>query len=215
MIKSLLTSLILAALLISPLPAQTAAAKKTATKAEETVKKAATKAEETVKKAADKAEKATKPEKADTADKTEKPAKKPSASAGESEGDKALRAHANKAKLTAAQQTKLLDLVNKGTDKELQTMPGVGEVKATAVKKARPIKSLEDLIMVDGIGETTFDGIIDWTKKGMPSDAPASDSKDSKPTAKADSKADAKADKAATKSDAKEKAPAGKGTKGR
>jgi hypothetical protein len=91
-----------------------------------------------------------------------------------------------------------MDLINKGDDAALHTIPGVGDVKKAAIKKARPFKSLDDLIMVDGIGAGTFDGIIDWTKKGMPADAPA---------AKAEPKPDAK--KAASdKADPLKKSPA-------
>ena len=49
---------------------------------------------------------------------------------------------------------------------------GIGDSKAAKIKKARPLKGVEDLIMVDGIGEKTFDGIVKWTAGGMLSNTP-------------------------------------------
>ncbi|MGC4015175.1 MAG: helix-hairpin-helix domain-containing protein [Luteolibacter sp.] len=123
--------------------------------------------------AADPAPKAaeTKDKAAEAASKKEKKAapaaaekKKEEAKPGESAADKALLAHAAKssATLTEPQKAKLLDIANSGDDKALQDIPGVGEVKAANIKKARPLKSVDDLILVDGIGEKTFDGIVKW-----------------------------------------------------
>jgi len=92
-----------------------------------------------------------------------------------SAADQALLAHAQKesAKLSDAQTRKLLDLVNTGDGKALQDIPGIGEVKSKSITKARPFKSVADLIMVEGIGEVTFDEIVKWTKDGMHPAAPA------------------------------------------
>jgi len=81
-----------------------------------------------------------------------------------SAADKALLAHAAKesAKLTAPQKAKLLDILNNGDDKAVQDIPGVGEVKAANIKKARPLAAVDNLILVDGIGKVTFDGIVKW-----------------------------------------------------
>ncbi|WP_035608637.1 helix-hairpin-helix domain-containing protein [Haloferula sp. BvORR071] len=86
-----------------------------------------------------------------------------------SDSDKALVEHATKesGKLSVDQKKKLLDLVNTGDDKALGTIPGIGDSKAAQIKKARPLKGVEDLIMVDGIGKKTFDGIVQWTAGGM------------------------------------------------
>lgn len=83
-----------------------------------------------------------------------------------SAADKALTAHAAKesAKLTEPQKAKLLDVVNTGDDKAVQDIPGVGAVKAANIKKARPLKTVDDLILVDGIGKVTFDGIVKWAE---------------------------------------------------
>ena len=89
-----------------------------------------------------------------------------------SESDKALVESAKKQseKLTPAQRTKLLDLVNKGDTKAVQEIDGVGEGKAANIIKDRPYTSVEDIIMVDGIGESTFEKIIKFAKGQQPKD---------------------------------------------
>lgn len=79
-----------------------------------------------------------------------------------SESDKALLAGAKKKvdALTATQKEKLLDYANKGDVKALTAVDGVGEVKAKAIIAERPFTNGEGLIMVDGIGEGTFDNIL-------------------------------------------------------
>lgn len=74
-----------------------------------------------------------------------------------SESDKALVETAKKQaeKLMPAQRTRLLDLVNKGDAKSMQEIDGVGGGKAANVIKDRPYTSVEDIIMVDGIGLKT------------------------------------------------------------
>lgn len=121
-----------------------------------------------------------------------RPADKPAAAGGVDPADQALLDHANLElkKLTPAQNQNLLKLANEGTPEELQTIPGIGEIKAAAIKKARPVKSADQLIMVDGIGKETFDGMVKWVKDGMPKEAPAAAKPDSpKPAAKPAAKA--------------------------
>jgi len=119
--------------------------------------------------AADPAPKAgdTKDKAAETSTKKEKKAddkKKEEAKPGESAADKELLAHAAKssATLTEPQKAKLLDIANTGDDKALEAIPGVGDKKAANIKAARPLKTVDDLILVKGIGEKTFDGIVKW-----------------------------------------------------
>lgn len=179
MIKSLLfafTALSLGSLPASAAPEKTTPAKTPAEKVTEAPRKAA----ETVKKATEAPAKA-----AETAKKaTEAPRKAADTAAKKvtdkkpeelSDSDKALLAHGEKeaAKLTEPQGKQLLELVNKGDDKALQTIPGVGEAKAGNIKAKRPLKTVADIIMVDGIGEATYDGIIAWVKGGMKAEAPA------------------------------------------
>ena len=83
----------------------------------------------------------------------EKAAKAPSAS------DKALADS-----LSAAQKTKLMSILNTGDEKELSALPGIGLIKATAIKTARPLKEPTDLLNVMGIGEATYTGIINYAK---------------------------------------------------
>lgn len=146
----------LIALILAAAPFATAQEKKPAVPAK--AKEAAEKVKEKVAEAKEKAE----TKKAD--------AKKTDAAATDA-ADKALLDHAAKElkKLTPTQTKKLLDLLNDGKPADLQQMPGIGEAKAEAVKKARPFKSADQLIMVEGVGEATFDGIVKWTKDGMAS----------------------------------------------
>jgi DNA uptake protein ComE-like DNA-binding protein len=70
--------------------------------------------------------------------------------------------------LTASQKTKLLALLNEGDDKELQTIPGVGETRAAAIKKARPFADVTNVVKVEGIGEATFAEMVAHAKAGFP-----------------------------------------------
>ena len=83
--------------------------------------------------------------------------------------------------LTPAQDKKLLEVLNKGTADELSTLPGIGETRAAAISKARPIKKTTDLLAVNGVGEVTFVEIVAHAKAGFPVKEPT----DSKGTPKA------------------------------
>ena len=85
-----------------------------------------------------------------------------------SDSDKALMADAKKEAdaLTPAQSTKLLDLVNKGTAKELEAVDGIGEVRAKGIIAKRPFAKAEDVAMVDGIGIETFKNLCTSVKGG-------------------------------------------------
>ena len=195
----------LAALLLLGLPALHAETKKpaaadTPAKTETTSPPAAPDKKETTKKAPAKA--------------AEKPAAKPAkpAAGAVDPADQVLLDHADKElkKLTPAQNAALLKLGNEGTPEELLTIPGIGETKAAAIKKARPLKSAAQLIMVDGIGEATFNGIVEWVKDGMPKDEttarPAAKKEDkakTEPAAKAGDKPAGKPAKTAGKAEDK------------
>lgn len=99
--------------------------------------------------------------------------KKPAAESKEKDKEP-TKAEAAADTLTASQKTKLLKTLNEGDDKALAALPGVGDVRAAAIKKARPIKEVPDLLKVDGIGEDTYNEIIKSAKSSTAAEkAPA------------------------------------------
>jgi hypothetical protein len=82
--------------------------------------------------------------------------------------------------LSAAQKTKLLKLLNEGDDKALAALPGVGVVRAVAIKAARPFAAPTDLLKVVGIGDATFKEIIEHAKADFPPPAPKAKGKKGK-----------------------------------
>lgn len=70
--------------------------------------------------------------------------------------------------LSPSEKTKLLDLLNQGDDEALQSLPGIGATRATAIKKARPFTDPVNLVHVDGIGDNTLAEIIAHAKAGFP-----------------------------------------------
>ena len=70
--------------------------------------------------------------------------------------------------LSAAQKTKLMSLVNEGDDKALATLPGIGPVRATAIKASRPFAAPLDILKVPGIGDTTLQAILNHAKADFP-----------------------------------------------
>lgn len=70
--------------------------------------------------------------------------------------------------LTPAQKSKLMELVNQGDDKALQSLPGIGPARAKAIIQARPFEQPTDLVKVNGIGDATLADIIAHAKAGFP-----------------------------------------------
>ena len=62
--------------------------------------------------------------------------------------------------LTTTQKKKLLTLLNDGDTEALSAITGVGEVRAKAIIKARPFKSVEDLRQVSGVGDKVFGDVV-------------------------------------------------------
>jgi len=62
--------------------------------------------------------------------------------------------------LTTAQKSALTKQLNGGTKKELMSLPGIGDIIADNIIKARPLESAAHLITIDGIGEKTFADIV-------------------------------------------------------
>ncbi len=75
--------------------------------------------------------------------------------------------------LTAAQKSKLLALLNEGSQEALTAVPGVGDTRAAAIKKARPYADVTGVLSVDGIGEGTFAEMITHAKAGFPQQSEA------------------------------------------
>ncbi len=99
----------------------------------------------------------------------EAPAKKKAAAKAEAKVDApSAKAQAVAKTLTPLQKTKLLDLLNKGDDKALQSLPGIGEARAKSIVKARPIADPVDLVKVDGIGDAILAEIVAHAKAGFP-----------------------------------------------
>ncbi len=73
--------------------------------------------------------------------------------------------------LTATQRMKLLDLLNKGRDDSLRSLPGVGEIRLEAIKKARPFNDITEVTQVPGVGEGTFIDLVKHAKAGFPKKA--------------------------------------------
>lgn len=69
--------------------------------------------------------------------------------------------------LTTTQRGKLLDLLNKGEDKALVAIPGIGETRAAAIKKARPFNDVTEVTKVEGVGEGTFAEMVAYAKAGF------------------------------------------------
>ncbi|MBL9117016.1 MAG: helix-hairpin-helix domain-containing protein [Verrucomicrobiaceae bacterium] len=84
--------------------------------------------------------------------------------------------------LTAAQKKALLSLLNEGTEKQLESLPGLGDTRAKALIKARPLKEVTDLLGVEGVGEGTFMDIVAQAKKGL--EKPEEGEPKKKPTTK-------------------------------
>lgn len=103
---------------------------------------------------------------AETAPKKKSPAK-PKAPATE-EAKPSAKIDAIAKTLTASQRTKLLALLNDGDNAELMTIPGVGETRATAIKKARPFADVTNVLKVEGVGEATFAEMVAHAKAGFP-----------------------------------------------
>lgn len=95
----------------------------------------------------------------------------------ETPSDKPSKSEVEAKSLTPSQKTKLMSIVNEGDTKALTSLPGVGEGRAAAIKKARPLKEPLDLLKIEGIGEGTFSDIVKYAKAGFPSSEPKTEAK--------------------------------------
>lgn len=62
--------------------------------------------------------------------------------------------------LTAAQENKLLALLNEGNLEELDAIPGIARTRADSIVKARPFSDVREIALVDGIGDATYGKIL-------------------------------------------------------
>lgn len=133
---------------------------------------------------------------AETAPKKKSTAKSKAPAAAEAKPSAKVEAIAKT--LTSSQKSKLLDLLNEGDEASLKTIPGVGETRAAAIKKARPFADVTGVVQVEGVGEGTFAEMVAHAKAGFPEP----EKKDSKPEA-SKKKAPAKSKSSAKKKESK------------
>ena len=62
--------------------------------------------------------------------------------------------------LTTTQKSKLLSLLNEGTDEDLIAIKGIAKTRAASIVKARPFKKVDEVILVEGVGEGTFTNVV-------------------------------------------------------
>lgn len=86
------------------------------------------------------------------------------------------------ATLTPTQRERLLALLNEARPEELASIGGVGKSRSAAIESARPIKSIEDLPNVKGVGIKTLAGIIDHAKSLTSRSAKPAPAKSKSPT---------------------------------
>ena len=90
--------------------------------------------------------------------------------------------------LTDPQRAQLLALLNDGDEAALMAIPGIGEVRAKAIQKVRPLTDVDNVVSADGIGEGIFAQMVAYAKAGF-----------TKPEKKASAKKKAEPNKTDTK----------------
>ncbi|MCB1237615.1 MAG: hypothetical protein KDM91_21295 [Verrucomicrobiae bacterium] len=100
--------------------------------------------------------------------KTSSPAKEEKAAAGATKTGripaKQVRAKQLVDNLTDAQRTRMLALLNEGTARDLAGIKGIAKTRGAAIEGARPFLSIDQVILVEGIGETTFGRIVEHAR---------------------------------------------------
>jgi DNA uptake protein ComE-like DNA-binding protein len=90
-----------------------------------------------------------------------------------------MRATQAAKKLTPTQKTKMIALLNDGTASELESIRGIGKSRAAALTKARPFKSVAQLINIRGIGNAVYSDLLAHAKSLTVRRASSSSSKKS------------------------------------
>jgi len=70
--------------------------------------------------------------------------------------------------LVTQQRAQLLTLLNQGDLAALMAIPGIGEVRAKGIQKARPLADVTNVVSVDGIGEGIFAQMVAYAQAGFP-----------------------------------------------
>ena len=66
--------------------------------------------------------------------------------------------------LTTTQESKLLTFLNEADVKELAVIKGISTRRGAAIDKARPFESVDEVVLVAGIGEGTFSELVKYGK---------------------------------------------------
>lgn len=69
--------------------------------------------------------------------------------------------------LTPQERAQLLSLLNQGDLAALMAIPGIGEVRAKAIQKVRPLADVINVVDAEGIGEGTFAQMVAYAKAGF------------------------------------------------
>ncbi len=77
------------------------------------------------------------------------------------------KAEALASTLTAQQRSQLLSIFNTGDEAALLALPGVGEARAKAIVKVRPMADVTGVLAADGIGEGIFAQMVGYAKAGF------------------------------------------------
>ncbi len=66
--------------------------------------------------------------------------------------------------LTPTQEDKLLGLLNQGTTGDLTAISGIAATRAEAIVSARPFQNVHEIMLVPGVGDATFERILQHGK---------------------------------------------------
>lgn len=97
-------------------------------------------------------------------DSAEDKPEKLSAKSKANRGTEADRVPVAKLDLTPTQEDKLLTLLNEGTVEDLDAIPGIAMTRADSIVSARPYASVHEIILVEGVGNATFEKILAFGK---------------------------------------------------
>ncbi len=66
--------------------------------------------------------------------------------------------------LSSTEEAEVLTLLNEGSEEELASIRGIALTRAEAIVNARPYYSVYEVILVSGVGDVTFERIIEHGK---------------------------------------------------